>query len=78
MEVAALTRAALETLWKANAILSNVDGTPAFTLITLPASGIAALDPAWQSKGIIPLGAIVATIKPYGAIHYYSIAFNFN
>jgi len=78
MEVAALTRAALETLWKANAILSNEDGTPAFSLVTLSASGIAALDPAWQSKGIIPLGAIVATIKPYGAIHYYSIAFNFN
>jgi len=78
MEVAALTRAALDTLWKANAILSNEDGTPAFTLVTLSASGIAALDPAWQSKGIIPLGAIVAAIKPYGAIHYYQIAFNFN
>ena len=78
MEVAALTRAALETLWKANAILSNEDGTPAFTLITLSAANIAALDPAWQSKGIIPVGAIVASIKPYGAIHYYTIAFNFN
>lgn len=78
MEVAALTRAALETLWKANAILSNDDGTPDFSLVTLSSAGIAALDPAWQSKGIIPVGAIVATIKPYGAIHYYTIAFNFN
>jgi hypothetical protein len=78
MEVAALTRAALETLWKANAILSNEDGTPAFSLITLSASGISALDPTWQSKGVIPVGAIVASIKPYGAIHYYTIAFNFN
>jgi hypothetical protein len=78
MEVAALTRSALETMWKANAILSNDDGTPDFTLITLPASGIKALDPAWQSKGIIPVGAIVAQIKPYGAIHYYTIAFNYN
>jgi hypothetical protein len=78
MEVAALTRAALETMWKANAILSNEDGTPAFSLVTLPASGIKALDPAWQSKGVIPVGSIVATIKPYGAIHYYTIAFNFN
>jgi len=78
MEVAALTRAALETLWKAGAILSNEDGTPAFTLITKSASQIAALDPAWQSKGIIPVGAIVATIKPYAATHYYTIAFNFN
>lgn len=78
MEVAALTRAALETLWKAGAILTNEDGTPAFTLITKSASQIAALDPAWQSKGIIPVGAIVATIKPFAAIHYYTIAFNFN
>lgn len=78
MEVAALTRAALETLWKAGAILSNEDGTPAFTLITKSAAQIAALDPAWQSKGVIPVGAIVATIKPYGAIHYYTITFNFN
>lgn len=78
MEVAALTRSALETLWKAGAILSNEDGTPAFTLITKSAAQIAALDPAWQSKGIIPVGAIVATIKPYAATHYYTIAFNFN
>lgn len=78
MEVAALTRAALDTLWKAGVILSNEDGTPDYTLITLSASGIAALDPAWQSKGVIPVGAIVATIKPYSAIHYYQIAFNFN
>jgi hypothetical protein len=78
MEVAALTRNALETLWKANAILSEADGTPAFQLVTKTAAQIAALDPAWQSKGIIPVGAIVATIKPYSAIHYYTIAFNFN
>jgi hypothetical protein len=78
MEVAALTRAALDTLWKAGAILSNEDGTPAFTLVTKSAAQIAALDPAWQSKGVIPVGAIVATIKPYGAIHYYTISFNFN
>ena len=78
MEVAALTRNALETLWKANVILSNADGTPAFQLITKTAAEIAALDPAWQSKGIIPVGAIVANIKPYSAMHYYQIAFNFN
>ena len=78
MEVAALTRAALDTLWKAGAILTNEDGTPAYTLITKSAAQIAALDPAWQSKGVIPVGAIVATIKPYAAVHYYTIAFNFN
>lgn len=78
MEVAALTRAALDALWKAGAILSNEDGTPAFNLVTLSASGISTLDPSWQSKGVIPVGSIVATIKPYSAIHYYQIAFNFN
>lgn len=78
MEVAALTRAALETLWKAGAILTNEDGTPAFTLITKSAAQIAVLDPTWQSTGTIPVGAIVATIKPFAAIHYYTIAFNFN
>lgn len=78
MEVAALTRAALDTLWKAGAILSNEDGTAAYSLIVKSAAQIAALDPTWQSKGIIPVGAIVATIKPYAAIHYYTIAFNFN
>jgi len=78
MEVAALTRAALDTLWKAGAILSNEDGTPAYTLITKSAAQIAALDPTWQSKGVIPVGAIIATIKPYAATHYYTIAFNFN
>jgi len=78
MEVAALTRAALDTLWKAGAILTNEDGTPAYTLITKSAAQIAALDPAWQSKGVIPVGAIVATIKPFSAIHYYTIAFNYN
>lgn len=78
MEVAALTRNALETLWKANAISSNEDGTPAFQLITKTKTEIDALDPSWQSKGIIPVGAIVANIKPYSALHYYQIAFNFN
>lgn len=78
MEVAALTRSALDTLWKAGAILSKDDGTPDYTLITKSAAQIAVLDPAWQSKGVIPVGAIVATIKPFGAIHYYTIAFNFN
>lgn len=78
MEVAALTRAALDTLWKAGAILTNADGTPDYTLITKSATQIAALDPTWQSTGTIPVGAIVATIKPYAATHYYTIAFNFN
>ena len=78
MEVAALTRSALDTLWKAGAILSNADGTAAFNLTVKTPVQILALDPAWQSKGVIPVGSIVATIQAYKAIHYYTIAFNYN
>lgn len=78
MEVAALTRAALDTLWKAGAILTNADGTPDYTLITKSATEISVLDPTWQSTGTIPVGAIVATIRAFAAVHYYTIAFNFN
>ena len=78
MEVAALTRSALETMWKGGAILSNPDGTAAFALTVKTPSEILALNPAWQSEGVIPVGAIVATIQAYKAIHYYTIAFNFN
>jgi hypothetical protein len=78
MEVAALTRAALDTMWKAGAILSNADGTAAFNLTVKTPSGILALNPAWQTEGVIPVGAIVATIQAYKAIHYYTINFNFN
>lgn len=78
MEVAALTRAALETMWKAGAILTTSDGQADYSLTVLPAADIAALNPAWQSEGVIPVGAIVATIAAYKAIHYYTIKFNYN
>lgn len=77
-EVAALTRSALETMWKGGAILSNPDGTAAFTLTVKTPAEILALNPAWQSEGVIPVGAIVAQIQAFKAIHYYTIAFNFN
>lgn len=78
LEVSALTRSALDTLWKAGAILSNADSSAAYTLVTLSATQIAALNPAWQAQGIIPVGSIVAQIAAYKAIHYFTIAFNFN
>ena len=78
LEVSALVRSALDTLWKAGAILSNADSSAAFNLVTLSATQISALNPAWQSQGVIPTGAIVAQIKAYKAIHYFTIAFNFN
>jgi hypothetical protein len=78
MEVAALTRDALETMWKAGAILSEANGSAAFSLTVKTPKEILALDPAWQSKGVIPVGAIVAAIQAYKATHYYTISFNFN
>ena len=78
LEVAALTRSALDALWKAGAILSNADGSAAYALVTLSQTQIAALNPAWQSQGVIPVGAIVTNVKAYKAIHYYTIAFNYN
>jgi hypothetical protein len=39
---------------------------------------ITALNPAWRSDGIIPVGSIVGNIKPFAAAHYATIKFNFN
>ena len=78
MQLYALTNDALEILWKAGAILTNADGTPDYTLIVLSASGISALDPTWQTDGIIPVGSIVGNIAGFRAIHYATIAFDFN
>ncbi|MDD5363615.1 MAG: hypothetical protein PHN88_15945 [Ignavibacteria bacterium] len=78
LEVAALIRSSLEALWKAGAILSLVDNSPAYNLIVKSKTEIDALNPAWQSQGVIPAGAIVASIQAYKAIHYFTIVFNFN
>jgi hypothetical protein len=78
LEIAALVRSSLEALWKAGAILSLVDNSPAYNLIVKTKTEIDALNPAWQSEGVIPAGAIVASIQAYKAIHYFTIVFNFS
>jgi hypothetical protein len=39
---------------------------------------IDALDPAWQTSGVIPVGSIVGNIRAFAAAHYATIKFNFN
>jgi len=77
MQLYALTNFALDILWKAGAILTNTDGTPNYSLVVLSQSGITALNAAWQTSGVIPVGSIVGKIKAFRAIHYATIEFNY-
>ena len=74
----ALINTALNTAWSLGAIQSTPEGSPDYSLIMLNQAQITALDPAWRSDGTIPVGSIVGTIKPYAAVHYVTIKFNFN
>lgn len=78
MQIYSLTNAALTNLWKAGAILTNDDGTPDYNLIVASLEVINALDPAWQTSGTIPVGAITGDIAPFRATHYVTIKFNYN
>lgn len=78
MQIYSLTNTALTNLWKAGTILTNTDGTPNYTLILASLAAINALDPAWQTDGMIPVGAITGQIAPFRAIHYVTIKFNYN
>lgn len=74
-----LVNAALQTLWSVGAIETNAAGNAAdYTLIMLTKSQIDALDPSWQTAGIIPVGSIVGNIRAFAAAHYATIRFNFN
>ena len=69
---------ALKILWSVGAIETNSSGNAAdYTLIMLSKTQIDGLNPTWQSDGVIPVGAIVGKIRPYAAIHYVTIKFNF-
>lgn len=78
MEIYSLTNSALQALWQAGAILTDDAGQADYTLVLKTLAQITALDPTWQSTGIIPTGAIVAEIAAYKAIHYVTLAFNYN
>ena len=73
-----LTNTALEILWSLGVIKTNTTNSADYTLILKSKTEIDGLNPAWQSEGIIPIGSIVGSIKPYAAIHYATILFNFN
>ena len=73
-----LTNTALSTLWSLGAIDSTSQGQPDYTLIMLNQSQITALNPSWQSDGIIPIGSIVGGIRAYAATHYATIEFDYN
>ena len=74
-----LVNSALQTLWSVGAIETNSAGNAAdYTLIMLTKTQIDALNPAWQTEGVIPVGSIVGNIRAYAAAHYATIKFNFN
>jgi hypothetical protein len=74
----ALVNSALTTLWSLGTIQSTPDGAADYALIMLNQAQITALNPAWRSDGVIPVGSIVGNIKAFAAAHYATIKFNFN
>lgn len=78
LEIYTLTNTALNAMWKSGVIQTKADGTADYTLTLKTLAEIDALNPAWRSQGIIPVGAIVGQIRAYGAIHYANILFNYN
>lgn len=78
LEIYALTDTALQTMWQAGAILTNPQKAADYKLILKSLAQINALNPNWQTEGVIPLGAIVGSIAAFKALHYANIAFNYN
>lgn len=78
LEIYTLTNTALNALWKSGVIQTKADGTADYTLTLKTLTEIDVLNPAWRSQGVIPVGAIVAQIRAFGAIHYANILFNYN
>jgi hypothetical protein len=74
----ALTNTALNYLWSVGAISSDDQNRPDYSLVMLTKTQIDALNPDWQAEGVIPVGAIVGTIRPFAAIHYATIMFDYN
>lgn len=78
LEIYGLTNSALQNMWKGGAIQTKADGTADYVLILKTLAEIDALDPAWRSSGVIPIGAIVANIAAFKALHYATLSFNYN
>lgn len=60
----------LNDCWKVGAIQTNAQGQADFIATLKSEAEILALDPTWQSTGILPVGAIVAQVRYYSATHY--------
>lgn len=73
-----LVNTALGILWSLGVISTNDANSADYTLVMLSKTQIDGLNPSWQSEGVIPVGSIVGVIRPYAAIHYATIKFNFN
>lgn len=78
LEIYGLTNSALQNMWKVGAIQTGAEGQADYVLILKTLAEIDALDPAWRSSGVIPIGAITANIAAYKALHYATLSFNYN
>jgi len=72
-----LVDTALQILWSLGVIQTNTSNAADYTLILKSKTQIDGLNPTWQTDGVIPIGSIVGSIKPYAAIHYATILFNY-
>lgn len=70
LKIFALFVGKLNDCWKVGAIQTNAQGQADFVATLKSPEEILALDPTWQSTGILPVGAIVAQVRYYSALHY--------
>jgi len=70
LKIFALFVGKLNDCWKVGAIQTNTQGQGDFVATLKSLEEINALDPTWQSTGILPVGSIVAQIRYYAALHY--------
>lgn len=70
LKIFALFVQKLNDCWRVGAIQTNAQGQADFIATLKSIEEINALDPTWQSTGILPVGAIVAQIRYFSALHY--------
>jgi len=70
LKIFALFVSKLNDCWRVGAIQTNAQGQGDFIATLESEEEILVLDPTWQTTGILPVGAIVAQIRYYSALHY--------
>lgn len=70
LKIFALFVQKLNDSWRVGAIQTNAQGQADFVATIKSLEEINALDPTWQSTGILPVGSIVAQVRYYAALHY--------